>query len=115
MSVQVAPLLRGSATQSTAVDNAASTATLAATEGVKRLILGVEAQFDVGVTAIVNLTLNVAASEVKNWEWDFTNGPFIYNLPVALAGADSGAVSATVAASGAGGTTGYVTLFTATK
>lgn len=113
MSVQTAPLLRGSATQSAAVDNNTSTATVAATAGVKRLILGVEAQFDIAVTAIVTLTLNIAGSEVKNWKWDFTNGPFILMFPVALKTDVNEAVTLVLGASGTGGRSGDCTVWMA--
>ena len=114
MSVQTAPLLRGTATQSTAVDNGASTATVAATAGVKRLIFGVEAQFTIKVSAIVTLTLNVAGSEVKNWKWDYTNGPLIFMFPVALKTNINEAVTLVLGASGTGGTLGDCTVWVAT-
>ena len=114
MSVQLAALIRGEGTQSTGVANGIATATVAAIAAVTHLIFGVEAHYDVSVTSIKDVTITHNGVTLT-FRWDFTNGPFIYNLPVALAGADSGAVSATIAASGAGGTTGYVTLFTATK
>ena len=113
MSVQTAPLLRGSATQATAADNATATATLAATTGVKRLILGVEAQYDVAVAAIRTLTLNVAAVEVKNWEWDFSNGPFLFMFPAALHTDVNEAVTLVLEASGAGSTSGDCTIWVA--
>lgn len=113
MSVMVAPLLRGTATQATAVDNGTATATLAKTAGVKRLILGVEAQYNVGVSAIKKLTLNVAGSEVKNWEWDFANGPFLFMLPVALKTNVDEAVTLVLEASGTASTFGDCTLWVA--
>jgi hypothetical protein len=113
MSSQTAPLLRGSATQSAAADNATATATKAATAAVKRLILGVEAQYDIGVAAIRTLTLNVAGSEVKNWEWDFTNGPFLFMFPVALKTEINEAVTLVLEASGSGGTSGDCTVWVA--
>ncbi len=114
MSVGLAPLLRGSATQSTGVANGIATATVAAVTAVTHLALGVEAHYDVSVTVIKDVTVTYNGITLT-FRWDFTNGPFVYSFPVALSGADSGAVSATIAASGAGGTTGYVTLFTAAK
>ncbi len=113
MSVQTAPLLRGTATQATAVDNAIVTATLAATPGVKRLILGVEAQYNVGVSAIKNLTLNIAGAAVKDWEWDFANGPFLFMFPVALSTDINEAVTLVLAASGASSTFGDCTIWVA--
>jgi len=113
MSIHTAPLLRGTATQSTAADNAASTATVAATAGVKRLIFGVEGQFDIAVTSLVTLTLNVAGSEVKNWIWDYTNGPFIFMFPVALKTNVNEAVTLVLGASGTGGTSGDCTVWVA--
>ena len=111
--IQTAPLLRGSATQSTAVDNATATATLAATPGVKRLILGVEAQYNVSENSIRTLTLNVDGSEVKNWEWDFTNGPFLFMFPVALHTDNNEAVTLVLEASGASSTFGDCTIWAA--
>ncbi len=113
MSVQTAPLLRGSATQSTAVDNGTATATLAATAAVKRLVLGVEAQYNIAENNIRKLTLNVAGSEVKNWEWDFTNGPFIYQFPVALKTNVNEAVTLVFEASGSASTFGDCTIWAA--
>ena len=113
MSVLMAPLLRGGATQSTAVDNGASTATVAATAGVKRLILGVEAQFNVKESSLRTLTLNVAGSEVKNWEWDYTLGPFIMMFPVAIKTKVNEAVTLVLDASGTSSTFGDCTLWIA--
>ena len=111
MSVQTGPLLRGSATQSAAADNATATATLAATAGAQRLILGVEAQYNVAENSIRTLTLNIAGSEVKNWEWDFTNGPFLFMFPVALKTGVNEAVTLVFEASGTGNTSGDCTIW----
>ncbi len=113
MTVLYAPLLRGSATQATAVDNGTATATLAATPGVKRLILGVEAQYNVAENNIRALTLNVAGSEVKNWEWDFTNGPFLFMFPVAIHTLLNEAVTLVFEASGSASTFGDCTIWVA--
>ena len=113
MSVMTAPLLRGSATQSATADNATATATLAATAGVQRLILGVEAQYNVSENNIRKLTLNVAAVEVKTWEWDFTNGPFLFMFPVALHTKVNEAVTLVFEASGSASTFGDCTIWAA--
>ena len=113
MSSHSAPLLRGSATQSAAADNATATATLAATVATKRLILGVEAQYNVAENSIRNLTLNVAGSEVKNWEWDFRNGPFFFMFPVAIKTDVNEAVTLVREASGTASTSGDCTLWVA--
>lgn len=113
MTVLVAPLLRGGATQSTAVDNGISTATVAATPAVKRLILGVEAQYSVKESSLRTLTLNVAGSEVKNWEWDFTFGPFIMMFPVAIKTEINEAVTLVLDASGTNSTFGDCTVWIA--
>lgn len=112
MSIGTAPLLRGKHTQSAAADNATATATVAAVANQRHMILGVEAHFSAAVTAIVAVTVNYNS---LTWteRWDFTNGPFFFNFPVGLMGAVGSTVTATLGASGTGGTNGYVTLFTA--
>ena len=115
MSVQMASLLRGIPTQSAGVANGTATATVAAIAGVQHLVFGVEANYDVGVSAIKTVTLKHGGVTWVTFRWDFTNGPFVFNLPVALKSAQNEAVTAELQASGAGGTTGYITLYTATN
>ena len=115
MSVQLAPLLRGKATQSAGNDDATGTATVAAIEATEHLVLGVEAHYDIGVSAIKTITLKHGSTTWVVFRWDFTNGPFIFNLPVALKASQNEAVTAALEASGTNGRTGYVTLFTATN
>ncbi|KKN06676.1 hypothetical protein LCGC14_1074730 [marine sediment metagenome] len=116
MSVQMAALLRGTPTQSTGVANGTATATVAAIAGVQHLVFGVEANYDVGVSAIKTITIKHGGVTWVTFRWDFTNGPFVPSeFPVALKAALNEAVTAELQASGAGGTTGYVTLYTATS
>ncbi len=115
MSVQTAPLLRGSGTQSSGVANGIATATVSAITATVHLVLGVEANYDVGVSLIKTVTLKHGGVTWVTFRWDFTNGPFVFNLPVALKSAQNEAVTAELEASGAGGTTGYITLYTATN
>ncbi len=113
MSAQLAPLLRGSVTQATAVDNGTATATVTATGGVKRLILGVEAQYSVRETSLRTLVLNIAGVEKKNWKWDFTNGPFFFMFPVAVKTLVNEEVTLVLDASGTTSTFGDCTLWIA--
>ena len=113
MSINTRPLLGGRVVQSAAADNATATATVAAIEGVSHMVLGVEAHYDVAVTSIKAIVIT-AGTEVYTIRWDFTNGLFAFALPVAIRTPLSNtAVTATLAASGAGSTNGYVTLFIA--
>ncbi len=112
MSVHTAPLLRGRAVQSTGVANGTATATVAAIEGTSHIILGVEAHYDVSVTVIKAIVIT-QGSNVYTIRWDFNNGLFAFALPVGIKADVNQAVTATLAASGDGGTTGYVTLFVA--
>ncbi len=115
MSVQEAALLRGSPTQSAAADNATSTATVSATPATQHLVFGIEAHFDIAVTAIKDITLKHGSTTWQVFRWDFTNGPFAFAFPVALKAGTNEAVTAELQASGTGGTNGYVTLYTATN
>jgi hypothetical protein len=113
MSIGTAPLLRGKATQSAAADNATATATVAAVANQKHLVLGVEAHYDAAVSTFQTVTIKHGSTTWITHRWDFSNGPFIMNYPVALLGSNNEAVSAELQASGAGGTDGYVILYTA--
>lgn len=115
MSIGTAPLLRGNVTQSSAADNATATATVAAVGNQTHLILGVEAHYSAAVSAIKTVTVKKGSTTLVTHRWDFTNGPFIYNYPVALRGDLGGAVSVEVQASGTGGTNGYGIIYTATN
>ena len=113
MSIGTAPLLRGAANQSSGVDNDVATATAAAVSNQTHLVLGVEAHYSAAVSGIRTVTVTYNSVSIVH-RWDFSNGPFIYNYPVALKGAMGGAVTCALAASGTGGTSGYATIFTAT-
>ena len=115
MSVQLAPLLRGDVTQSSAADDALATATVAAVNGVTHLVLGVEAHYDAAVTAIRDITIIHGSTTWQTLRWDFSNGAFSFSFPIAFSNDPNEAVSATLEASGNGGDSGYVAIFTATN
>lgn len=112
MSIGLAPLLRGKATQSASADNAIATATAAAIANQAHLILGVEAHYDAAVSLFKTITVSYNGESIVH-RWDFSNGPFIFNYPIALKGADGATVTAALEASGTGGTEGSVILYTA--
>ncbi len=113
MSVLTAALLRGSVTESAGVANGTATATVAAIEGQTHLILGVDAYFNVGVSSRKTIVIKQGSTTVKTFDWDFTNDLFAFSFPVALSFGPNVAVSAELEASGAGGTSGFVSLWTA--
>ncbi|KKN06677.1 hypothetical protein LCGC14_1074740 [marine sediment metagenome] len=115
MSVLEARLLRGEVTQSSAADDDTATATVAAVDGVTHLVFGVEAHYDAAVTAIRDITIKHTSTNWQVIRWDFSNGAFITRFPVAFSGDPDEAVSATLEASGNGGDSGYVAIFTATN
>ncbi len=112
MSIQAQVLIAGTPTQSAAADNAVATATVAAIAGMTHYILGVSADFDIAVSAIVTITILQGSTALVVYEWDFTNGAFHFAFPTTMKGVVGGAVSATLAASGTGGTSGRITLYT---
>lgn len=114
MSIHTAPLLRGKPTQSSGADNATATASVSAIAEQKHLVLGVEAHYGAAVSSIKTVTIKHGSTTWQTFRWDFTNGPFFFSFPVAFLGSLNEAVSAELEASGAGGTSGYVTLYTAT-
>ncbi len=109
MTIQAQALISGDVTQSSAVDNATATATIAATPGVIQRVLGASADYSATVSAIKTVTITAAKTTV--FRWDFTNGPFHFALPAALPGALNTAVTVALEASGTGGTTGRVTAY----
>ena len=112
MAANTAPLLRGRVVQSAAADDAIATATVAAIEGVTHLVLGVQAQYSLAVTAIKTITLTVGGVATV-FRHDFTNGAFAYNFPVALGGDPNVAVTCALEASGTGGTNGEAVVWVA--
>jgi hypothetical protein len=114
MSVLMAPLLRGKPTQSAAADNTTATATVTAIGEQKHLVLGVEAHYSAAVAAIKSVTIKHGTTTWQTFRWDFANGPFFFAFPVAFRGDTNEAVSAELQASGNGGVSGYVTIYTAT-
>ena len=115
MSVQLAPLLRGSVVQSSAADNTLATATVSAIDAVQHFILGVEAHFSADVSSRKTVTIKRGSTTLIVFRWDFTNYLFAFSFPVALKSDYNEAVSAELEASGSGGTSGYVSIWTATN
>ena len=115
MAVDSAPLLRGLVKQSSSVDNATATATIAAIAAQTHLVLGVQAHYTAAVTAIKTITLTVDGVATV-FRHDFTNGAFAYNFPVALSsGTPNVAVTCALEASGTGGTFGQAIIWYAEK
>ena len=112
MSLAHQALVSGKATQSTAADNAVATATVAAITTQTHRITGVHAEYDAAVSAFKVITIIQGSTTLLTLNHDFTNGEFAFSFPSYLAGVQGGAVSATLGASGTGGTSGRVTLFT---
>lgn len=101
-------------------DNATATATATptVTAGAKgRLILlGVTAHFSAAVAAIKDITLTytrpgAGSTNTITISWDFTAGAYTLAFPAPLTCDRGTAASAALAASGAGGTVGRVTLW----
>ena len=113
MSVETAPLLRGSATQSSAATNATATATVAAIEAQVHLVLGVSCDYDAVVASFKTVTVKHGSTTWQVFNWDFTNGPFAFSFPVALKPDQNEAVSVELEASGDGGIDGRATIYTA--
>ena len=104
-------LLAGKVTQSAAADDGTATVTVSAIEGQTHRMLGVSADYDAAVTAIKTITIIQGSTTLVVFKWDFTNGAFHFAFPAALAGVLGGAVSATLQASGTGGTDGRISLY----
>lgn len=103
-------------TPSTAADNATATATIAAAPGQAVLAFGLHAQFSAAVAAKKILTLQytdeAGTSKTLTWELDFALGlGRDVTFPLAIRGKSGEAVVATLAASGAGGTTGTIGIY----
>ncbi len=109
MAIKDQVLIAGDATQSSAVNNATATATIPATQGVQQRVLGVSADYSATVSAYKTIT--ITAKKTIIFRWDFTNGPFLFALPVALPGEINTAITVALEASGTGGTTGRVTAY----
>lgn len=94
-------------TQSAAADNATATVTLAApTDGSRRYVCAIDADFSAAVNAIKTVTLKYDGVAQFAWRWDFSLGPFQRNVP--FAGPKDAEVSVELQASGTGGVTGRV-------
>ena len=113
MSTTMAPLLRGRPTQSSGADNATATASVSAITAQKHLVMGVEAHYSATVSAIKTVTVKHGSTTWQTFRWDFSNGPFFFSFPVAFRSDTGEAVSAELEASGTGGTSGYVTIYSA--
>jgi hypothetical protein len=111
---QAEMILNGAAVQSATADNAIATVTLAATQGVRHFIAGIDADYSVAVALIKTITLKFGATTVFVWRWDFSKGPFQRNFPVAVHGDYNQAVTVELEAAGNGGQTGRVGVWKAT-
>lgn len=111
MAIQAQALIGGKVTQSSATANAVATVTVSAIPAQTHRMLGVSADYDVGVSSIKTITILQGSTTVVVFKWDFTNGAFHFAFPAALKGVQGGAVSATLEASGAGGTSGRISLY----
>lgn len=109
MSIQAQVLISGDVTQSSDVNNATATATIAATAGVTQRLLGVSADYSATVSAIKTIT--ITAKKTLVFRWDFSNGAFHFALPAPLRGDLNTAVTVALEASGTGGITGRVTAY----
>ncbi len=105
---------RGLVTQSTGVANGIATATVAAIEGVQHIIHGVEAHYDVDTDAVKTITVKHGSTTFIVFRPDFNNGEFKWTFPNELKGDPNEAVTVALEASGAGGTTGYVSVWHST-
>lgn len=112
MSIQAQVLIAGKPTQSAVADDAVATATVAAIPSMTHYILGVSADFDAAVSAIKAIAIIQGSTTLITYQWDFTNGAFHFAFPTTMKGVIGGAVSATLAASGTGGTEGRISLYT---
>jgi hypothetical protein len=116
MSVNAEVLLNAKVTQSSAADNATATATVAAIGGMTHGILGVHADYSAAPAAgFKTITLKKGTTTLLVLRHDFSTGPAFYPLPAAVWGDFGGAVSAELQASGTGGVTGRIALFTFSK
>lgn len=110
-------LSAGNAADSGAADNATATASLTAPAGSRCAVLGCTASFSATVSAVKAITFSIPAvtgtvTIVVNW--NFANGPAIVPLPGPMTVVAGGTATCTLAASGAGGTTGRVAMFYST-
>lgn len=115
MSVQSELLLNGRAVQSDVADNATATATLAAVVGVRHAIVGIDADYSTSAPTNKTITLKFGGVAKFVWRWDFTKGPFVRNLPVPWHPDYNQAVTVELEASGTGGVTGRVGVWTADR
>lgn len=109
----------GEVAQSALANNAAAVATATHRSSIGqqgRLVLaGVKGYYSIAVAAIRNIT--VAYTDVNGTakslivQWDYTNGQLFYNFPVPLGCLIGTDATATLDASGTGGTTGSCDLF----
>lgn len=108
MAVQPELLLNARLVQSTAVDNAIATVTIAAVPNIRHFISGIDADYSVtlGAGVIKTITLKVSGVAIAVWRWDYSKGPFSRNFPVPLHSGYNEAVTVEIEASGTGGQTG---------
>lgn len=103
---------RSDVVQSAAADNATATATVVAPKGSRVAITGLMAHYSADVDAHKIVTVKFGTTSKMVIDWDFVNGPLFLSFPSPVNNQEVGEnVSAELAASGAGGTTGQVALF----
>ena len=109
----------GQVAQSALTDNAAAVATATHHSSIgqqSRLILcGIKCYYSIAVAAIKSVTITYTdcngAAKILIVQWDFTNGQLFYNFPIPLACSIGSDATASLGASGTGGTTGSCDLF----
>ena len=116
MGVNAEVLLNAKVTQGSVADNATATATVSATGSTTHGILGVHADYSAAPAAgYKTITVKKGSTTLVIFRHDFALGPAFYPLPSAVWGDAGGAVSAELEASGTGGVTGRIALFTFSK
>ena len=109
----------GQVAQSALTDNAAAVATVthhsSGSQQARVILCGIKSYYSLAVAALRSVTISytdcngTAKTLIVNW--DFTNGPLFYNFPIPLACQIATDATASLAASGTGGTTGSCDLF----
>lgn len=115
MNSQIAMMLGGRVVESSDVDNALATATVAAVGGIRHFIYGFSADYStVQAAGIKLIQFKFGTVVVLNVRWNAAlESPFMRKLPIVIHGDYNQAVSAELQASGTGGQLGRVKLFVA--
>jgi hypothetical protein len=80
---------------------ALASVSVAAVDGVRHFILGIEADYSAAVASIKTVTVKINAAAVFVYRWDFSKGPFVRNLPAPWHGDYKQAVSVELEGTGA--------------